>query len=494
MEAALVVLAAKAGLDAADERARWPRQDAIPFDAAHRFMASLHHDHDGGGVMYVKGAPEVIIDRCANQVGEAGLAVLDGAYWQQQATAIAASGRRVLAIARKSRALDGAVLDFDDVDAGLTLVCLLGLIDPPREEAIDAVAQCRRAGIRVKMITGDHAETAAAIGRQLGLGNTRDVLRGDQIDALDAASLRDRVMAVDVFARTSPEHKLKLVEALQAQGMVVAMTGDGVNDAPALKRADIGIAMGNNGTEAAKEAAEVVLADDNFATIVAAIEAGRTVYDNLKKAIVFLLPVNGGESLSLVAALLLGLTLPITPVQILWVNMVSSVLLAITLAFEPAEPNIMARPPRSPDEPIMARFVLWRVAFVSVLFTAGIFAMFSLAQAQGASIEVAQTIAVNTLVVMEIFYLFSVRYMHVSSLSLRGFLGTPAVLVAISLVTVLQLGFTYLPVMETFFGTRPLTLQQGLQVISVGVLVLGVLEVEKYTLRRTLHKPRPVNA
>ncbi|MGP1358172.1 HAD-IC family P-type ATPase, partial [Roseicyclus sp.] len=356
---------------------------------------------------------------------------------------------------------------------------LVGLIDPPRDEAIAAVAECRAAGIRVKMITGDHAGTARAIARQLGLEQADSALTGAEIDTLSAEELRARVRETDVFARTSPEHKLRLVEALQAGGEAVAMTGDGVNDAPALKRADIGIAMGRTGTDAAKEAAAIVLADDNFATIAAAVKAGRTVYDNLKKAILFLLPVNGGESLALIAALLLGLTLPITPVQILWVNMVSSVVLAMALAFEGAEPDIMRRPPRPADEPILSRFVLWRVVFVSLLFCVGIFGMFTLAQARGATLEEARTVAVNTLVVMEIFYLFSVRFLNTTSLSFGAVVGTKPVLVAIGAVTALQLAFTYAPFMEAFFDTRPLSLAEGLMVLAVGPVLLLVLEVEK---------------
>ena len=480
MEGALLTLAGKAGLDLDYERRAHPQTDSIPFDSQHRFMASLHHDHDGEAEIFVKGAPERLLQMSRHQRHEDGAASpLDLNYWQEQATAIAARGQRVLAIASKITHADHAELRFADVEGDLTLLGLVGLIDPPREEAITAVAECRAAGIRVKMITGDHAGTAAAVARQLGLENPNDVLEGAQIDELGTEELRRRASQVDVFARTSPEHKLRLVEALQEGGAVVAMTGDGVNDAPALKRADVGIAMGGKGTEAAKEAAEIVLADDNFATIAAAVKAGRTVYDNLKKAIVFLLPVNGGESLSLVAAILLGLTLPITPVQILWVNMVSSVLLAMTLAFEPAEQGVMRRAPRPAGEPILSRFVLWRVGFVSLLFSIGIFGKFTLAQAQGASVEEARTIAVNTLVVMEIFYLFSVRYLHDTSLSVRGFLGTRPVLIAVVAVTALQFLFTYAPFMEAFFGTRPLSLLQGLQVFAVGVAVLLVLELEK---------------
>ena len=486
MEGALVSFGWKAGHAPAALREANPQTDAIPFDAAHRFMATLHHDHEGAAAIHVKGAPERVIAMCASQHGEEnGREALDPDYWDARAQEIAAGGQRVLAIAAKAADPAKGTLTFDDVDGDLTLLGLVGLIDPPREEAVAAVAECRAAGIRVKMITGDHAGTAAAIARALGLENADDVLTGAQIDQLGTDALRDAAQRVDVFARTSPEHKLRLVEALQAGGAAVAMTGDGVNDAPALKRADIGVAMGRTGTEAAKEAAEIVLADDNFATIAEAVRAGRTVYDNLKKAIVFLLPVNGGEALALVVALLLGLTLPITPVQILWVNMVSSVVLGMALAFEGPEPDIMRRPPRRADEPILSRFVLWRVGFVSLLFCAGIFGMFTFAQAQGASLEEARTVAVNTLVVMEIFYLFSVRFLNTTSLSLRAALGTRPVLVAIAAVSVLQVGFTYAPFMEAFFDTRPLGLLQGLAVVAVGPLLLLILEIEKRVLRGT---------
>ena len=494
MEGALVALAARAGLDQDSETTAVPRLDVIPFDARHRFMAVLHHSRAGGGVIYVKGAPERILQMCGQQRGPNGDHALDSHFWQTRIEEIAARGQRVLAIAVKTTGRMPAVLSFDDVETGLTFLGLFGLADPPREEAIAAVAECCTAGIDVKMITGDHAGTARAIARQLGLENPDAVLTGHDVDALDDDTLRRRVKDTAVFARTSPEHKLRLVMALQANGEVVAMTGDGVNDAPALKRADVGIAMGRNGSEAAKEAAEIVLADDNFATIAEAVRTGRTVYDNLKKAILFILPTNGGEALVMMAAILLGTTLPITPVQILWVNMVTAVTLALAFAFEPAEPDIMRRPPRAAGEAMLSGFLIWRVGFVSTLFLGVLSGMFALVQAQGADIEEARTVVVNTLVVLEIFYLFSVRYLKAPSITWRGVLGTPAVLMAVGAVSALQLVFTYVPFMKTFFDTSPLSFAQGAQIIAAGILVLIILEIEKriYTvMTRRGQQPNP---
>jgi magnesium-transporting ATPase (P-type) len=345
------------------------------------------------------------------------------------------------------------------------------------------VAECHRAGIRVKMITGDHAATARAIAGQVGLENTREVLTGSDLDRLNAPEFQRQAARVDVFARTNPAHKIALVEALQAQGAVIAMTGDGVNDAPALKRADVGVAMGRKGTEAAKEAAEIVLLDDNFASIAAAVREGRTVYDNLKKAITFLLPINGGEACAIIAAIIAGSVLPITPLQILWVNMVSSVTLAMVLAFEPTERDAMLRPPRRPDEPLLSGFLVWRVTLVSALFLAGIFGMFAWSRSAGLSLEEARTAAVNTLVVMEIFYLFSVRYLRVASLTFEGVLGTRPVLVGLGVVVALQLAFTYAPFMQALFGTRPIGLAHGLLIIGIGAALFAVLEVEKHARR-----------
>lgn len=479
MEGALLTLGLKAGLDPVLEGKSFPRTDIIPFDADHRFMATLHHSHTGEGFIYLKGAPERVLEMCSRQRGLDGDGPIDRDAWLQMIERAAAQGQRVLAVASKPAEPAQRTLTFGDVEENLTLLGLLGLIDPPREEAIAAVAECQAAGIRIKMITGDHGGTARAIAGQLGLANSRDVLTGPELDALSDAELTARASGVDVFARTSPEHKLRLVRALQADRHVVAMTGDGVNDAPALKRADVGVAMGASGTEAAKEAAEMVLADDNFASIAAAVREGRTVYDNLKKAIVFLLPVNGGESLAIVAAILLGYTLPITPLQILWVNMVSSVGLAIALAFEPTEADVMRRPPRPAGAPMLSAFLLWRILFVSTLFVTGIFGIFAWTRAQGASLEEARTYAVNTLVVMEVFYLFSVRYLRAPSLTFKGILGTRAVLIAVAVVVSLQLVFTYAPFMAAFFDTRPVEFIHGVEIIAVGVVLFFVLEVEK---------------
>jgi magnesium-transporting ATPase (P-type) len=311
---------------------------------------------------------------------------------------------------------DHRYLSFADVEDDATLLGLVGLIDPPREEAIAAVGECHSAGIRVIMITGDHGATAGAIARQLGLAEDPKVVTGQALESLDPGP-QDIARDTTVFARTSPEHKLRLVEALQATGAVVAMTGDGVNDAPALKRADVGVAMGIKGTEAAKEASEMVLADDNFASIVDAVREGRTVYDNLKKVIAWTLPTNGGQSFAIIAAILFGVTLPVTPVQILWVNMITAVTLGLTLAFEPTEPGAMRRPPRAPDEPFLSGFLVWRIVFVSVLFVIGAFGVFFWTLERGLPLELARTMVVNTIVVMQIFYLFSIRYAHGPSLT-----------------------------------------------------------------------------
>jgi len=478
-EGALVVLGMKAGLEPVLVGERFPRTDVIPFESEHRFMATLHHDHAGNGFVYVKGAPEVLLPRCGSQrVGDR-VEAIDEATWRERVEAIAADGQRPLAIAMRPAPAEQRVLAFADVEQGLTLLGLVGLIDPPREEAVAAVARCRDAGIRVKMITGDHGGTARAIAQRMGIGEGRVLYSGDRLSALDAEALRRAAVEADVFARTSPEHKLKLVTALQADGEVVAMTGDGVNDAPALKRADVGVAMGVKGTEAAKESAEMVLADDNFASIVHAVEEGRTVYDNIKKSILFILPTNGGEALTILAAIALGRVLPITAAQILWVNMVTAVTLALALAFEPPERDIMRRPPRDPHEPILSLFMLWRIAFVSVIMVAVTFGLFVWERQHGADVDYARTVAVNALVVLEIWYLFTTRYLHRSAIQVDGLVGNLWALVAVAAVLALQMAFTYAAPMQALFRSAPIAPEAWARIVVLGSLVLVLVEIEK---------------
>ena len=484
MEGALLSFAVKAGLDPHAERQAFSRLDEVPFDAHYRLMATLN-DAGPGAIVHVKGAPEAVIARCRAQLGPNGPAPLDHAAVTALAEGLAAEGQRVLALAADLAPSRRDMVDLDDLDGSLVLLGIVGLIDPPREEAIAAVAACRSAGITVKMITGDHAETARTIGRQLALADNLTVTSGADIDALDdMEALRHIARETEIFARTSPEHKLRIVEALQADGAIVAMTGDGVNDAPALKRADVGVAMGLKGTEAAKEAAEMVLADDNFASIVAAVHEGRTVYDNLNKVIGWTLPTNGGEAMTIIAAVAFGLTLPVTAVQILWINMVTATTLGLALAFEPPEEGVMRRAPRPPNAPLLSPFLVWRVAFVSLLAVIGAFGMFYLALAQGRDVETARTIVVNTIVVIEIVYLFSVRYLDRPSLTWGGIFGTPAVVIAVAVVTLAQFAFTFLPALQAVFATRPVPLADGLAVVGVGVLLFVVLELEKLARRR----------
>lgn len=483
-EAALVVVAMKAGLDPEFEGKNCPRTDVIPFESEHRFMATLHHNHEGHGFIYVKGAPERILEMCHQQRSYIADEPLDAEYWHKRMEEIAGRGQRILALASRPATNSHRELRFQDVENNLVLVGLFGLADPPRLEAIEAVAQCRSAGIQVKMITGDHAATARAVAAQLGLGGTAAVLTGRELDALDGSQLARRLQDTNVFARTSPQHKLRLVEALQASGQVVAMTGDGVNDAPALKRADVGVAMGVKGTEAAKEAAEMVLADDNFASIAHAVEEGRTVYDNLKKSIVFILPTNGGEALTVVAAVALGRLLPITAAQILWINMITAVTLSLSLAFEAGERDVMRRSPRRRDDPILSRFLLWRIAFVSTILVAGTFGMFLWQREHGASIEFARTAAVNTLVMFEIFYLFNARFLLAPSFNRDGIFGSRPVLIAIGLVVLFQLLFTYAPPMQFLFQTEAVDALTWAEIVVISSTVFFLVEAEKYVLRR----------
>ena len=482
-EGSLITLAMKATLDPLFEQEKLSRTDVIPFESEHRFMATLHQDHAGNSRIYVKGAPEEVLAMCSHQrsQGEDQLIQLD--FWQAKIHEASATGQRILAIASHTIQIKQQILQSSDVEAGFTLLGLVGIIDPPREEAIAAIDKCHTAGIRVKMITGDHRITACAIGAKLGIGNGQNAVTGIELDKMDEAQLRKVVGEIDIFARASPEHKLRLVTALQDNGEIVAMTGDGVNDAPALKRADIGVAMGKNGTEVAKESAEMVLMDDNFASITHAVEEGRTVYDNIRKTVVYILPTSGGMAGVLILAIILGMALPITPVQILWINMVTTVTLAISLAFERPESGVMSRPPHDPNAPILSGFLVWRIVFVALLMMGGVFTLYLWETVQGASIELARTVVVNVLVMCGIVYLFNCRYLMASVCSRRGLLDNHYVLLAVGLLLILQLLFTYLPVMQQLFGTAALDAAAWGRIIAVSLLLFLIIELEKYILR-----------
>ena len=482
-EGALIVLALRAGLDPAEAARVCPRLDLLPFAAETRLMATLHGTA-GQSLICLKGAPEVVLPRCTAELASTGPRPLEHEAWRARLEAIAARAERPLAIAVRPLPGSRSGLDRDDLEGGFLLLGIVGIADPVRPEAVDAIRRCRSAGIRVKMITGDHPGTARAIAGTLGLANSAVALTGPDLDRLDDLGLESAAEEVDVFARTSPEHKLRLVSALQARGRIVAMTGDGVNDAPALKRADVGIAMGRAGTEAAKQAAKMVLADDNFASIANAVEEGRTVHDNLKKAILFILPTNAALALAIVAAILLGLELPITPLQILWVNMITAVTLALALAFEAAEGDVMARPPRRPDEPLLSGLLAWRVLLVSLLLVAATFGIFLWRTAVGDPPEAARTAAVNEHRgrpgVLPLRHPPALRAgLHARSAARprrRRPRGRPAA--ALHLPAPLQ----------QLFGTTALGVEAWLGIVAGGAIVLLAVELEKQVLHRRLPK------
>jgi potassium/sodium efflux P-type ATPase len=480
MEGALLALAGKLDPESGLPAHGWRRLAEIPFDSRHRYMATLDAGAESAATVNVKGAPEQVLAMCADQRSETGAAEpLDHGYWHRKIEELAAGGRRVLAFATATLRDGGDTITDADLRGSLTMVALVGLIDPPRPEAIAAVAECLGAGIRVKMITGDHGATASAIGREVGLVRPDNVLTGADLVRMSDAELSSAVIDTDVFARTSPEDKLRLVMALQAHGLTVAMTGDGVNDAPALKRADAGVAMGQKGSDAAREAADLVLADDNFASIAAAVREGRTVYDNIRKVISWTLPTNAGEALTIMVALLFGLALPVSAIQILWINLITATTLGIALAFEPTVANSMRRPPRPRHEPLLGATLVWHIIFVSGLFLAFVFGIFSYAIDRGHELETARTMALNAIVVLEIFHLFFIRNIHGTSLTWRAVRGTRAVWMALAVVIPAQLSITYVPLLQDVFGTGSLSLLDGILVIAAGVVFFAVLETEK---------------
>ncbi len=481
-EGALVVAAARAGM-AQTCRERYPRLDAVPFESQHRYMATLHDD-EGRRFIYLKGAVETLLPRCGTQRGAAGGAdPLDASAVERLAEEMAARGLRVLAFACRPLPADAAVISPGDLTTGLTFIGLQGILDPPRPEAVRAVQSCREAGIRVVMITGDHRRTAEAIAAAVGIVTDGGSLTGREMEALSARELAERVAETSVFARVAPEQKLGLVRALQGRGEVVAMTGDGVNDAPALRQADIGIAMGRTGTEVAREAAAMVLTDDNFATIEAAVEEGRGVFDNLQKFIVWTLPTNIGEGLVILVAICAGVTLPILPVQILWINMTTAVLLGLMLAFEPVAPGIMRRPPRPPVGPVVPRRYVVRMVLVGLLLLACAFGLFRWELLHGETLNRARTAAVNVFVAGELCYLFNCRSLDRFH-PLVGLFANRWLVGGVVFMALLQLLFTYHPVCNLLFHSEPVGASEWGFALLAGGMIFGVVELEKSLVRR----------
>ncbi|MGE2836278.1 cation-translocating P-type ATPase [Mycobacterium sp. SMC-4] len=452
----------------------------VPFESANKFMVTLDEAADGARWLHLKGAPDRLLDRSSTQLRAGVAEPVDRAFWHERVDELSAQGLRVLAAAR--RPAGGADdIAIEDVSAGLEFIGVVGIVDPPRPEAVDAIANCHRAGIRVKMITGDHVGTATAIAREMGVVDAAKppALTGADLQAMSQPRLREVVGEVDIYARTSPEHKLRIVRALQAEGEVVAMTGDGVNDAPALSRADIGVAMGIKGTEATKEAAGIVLADDNFATIERAVEEGRRIYDNIRKSVLFLLPSNGSQSLVILVAILFGFALPLQPVQILWVNLVTGVTLALALVFEKAEDGLMSRPPRPANQPVVRLADVSMIALVSVLVAGAALAVFFIGRANGYPLDEAQTAAVNMLAMGQLAYLFNCRFVSTSSLRPAALRGNPWVWRMAAALVALQLVFIYTPFMNAWFHSAPITLLGWAVALGFSLVIFLIVEAAK---------------
>lgn len=479
-EAAMLVVGAKAGIIHSEMKDDAPLIDAIPFESEHMFRATLHGGSEGR-VIYKVGAVERLLDHCVDALAADGTARdLDQEAVRKDAEALASQGLRVLAFARRHPGEDQASIDHQEVSGGLTFLGLQGMIDPPRVEAVEAVADCRRAGITVKMITGDHALTARVIAAKVGLADEITAITGLELEKISDADLPEIAEATNVFARVAPEQKLRLVRALQARGHIVAMTGDGVNDAPALKQADIGVAMGISGTDVAKGAADMILTDDNFASIRSAVEEGRGVFDNLTKFIVWTLPTNLGEGGILLIAILLGVTLPVLPVQVLWVNMTTAVLLGLMLVFEPKEAGLMARTPREPKRPILTVPLLMRTGLISLIMIGGSLLLFrDLINRAGETIDEARTAVVNTIVFVEAAYLFSCRSLRRSVFSIGFFTNRLALLGVASMVS-LQGLFTYTPAMNHLFQSTPLDGRTWAVILAISLLSFLAVEFEKW--------------
>ncbi|MEB4614724.1 cation-translocating P-type ATPase [Leucobacter sp. M11] len=490
-EGALRSLTLKAGLPAHG----WSRLGTVPFSSERKLMATLDQHPDGARAVHVKGAPDRLLDRCAHQLDPGGVREpLDRLYWERQAQDLGAAGLRVLAVARQRVPRSRDALDDRDLNAGLTMCGLVGIVDPARPEATRSIEQCRRAGIRVTMITGDHPGTAEAIAAEVGIlephvsapgaGGPRpeQVLSGADLDALDDAGLDERLPHTRVFARTSPEHKMRIVTALQRRGEVVAMTGDGVNDAPALARADVGVAMGVKGTEATKEAADIVLADDNFATIEHAVAEGRRITANIRKAVLFLLPANGGQALVVLVAVLIGLPLPLEPAQVLWINMVTSITLSFALAYEPAEPHGMRHPPRPAASGLLGAALWARIGLVSAVIGAVTLGAFYGLSDSGVPQDRAQTVAVTVLALAQLGYLLSCRSLTASSLTPAVFRGNPVIWWSALALVLLQVAYTYTPPLHGVFGSAPIGPLDWLLALGLGLVVFLAAELGKVLL------------
>lgn len=476
-EGALITLYEKADIDHVPAK----RISTIPFDSEYKYMATLV-ESETENIIYIKGAPDRLLHMAEKDKSQGIYTGFDKNYWENKISELAQKGQRIIGAAYKRVGKDIQRISHEDIHDGIVFLGLAGIIDPPREEATEAIRQCAEAGISVKMITGDHIDTAMAIGKEMGIGDGTKALQGKDLEGMTDKEFEVAACEYDVFARTSPEHKLKLVNALQSAGAVSAMTGDGVNDAPALKKADIGIAMGIKGTEVTKDAAAMVLADDNFSTIVAAVEEGRRVYDNLKKTILFILPTNGAESFLIIASILFGFMMPLTPIQILWVNMVTSVTVSLALAFEKIEPNAMKRPPRSPKTPLLSGYFIWRILFVSVLIGGGTLFLSTRLIENGVNEELVRSITLQTIVIAQMFHLFNSRTIRHFAFN-KDFFANKAVFVVCALLIVLQMSITYLPFMNNVFGTVPLKAYDWLYPVVLGVFVFVVVEIEKAVMR-----------
>jgi magnesium-transporting ATPase (P-type) len=488
-EGALRTLALKADFDSAS----WQRIAVLPFESDNKFMATLNRDDNGKLLILLKGAPGEVLERSSQQLGADGKPEpIDAAFWDECVDDLSAQGLRVLAAATVVPPDDTVDLPPEDVDSGLLFLGVVGIVDPPRPEAIKAIATMHAAGIRVKMITGDHAGTARAISREMGITDEAHsrVITGAELEAMSQDQLIRIVRDVDVYARTSPNHKLRIVQALQTHKEVVAMTGDGVNDAPALARSDVGVAMGIKGTEATKEAADIVLADDNFATIERAIEEGRRIRDNLQKSIVFLLPTTAAQSLVILVAVLFGFTLPLQPTQILWVNLITAVTLSLALAHEPAEPDLMLRLPRTPGGSFIGRGYLGRVFWVSSLISGATIAVFFLERAVGATLAEAQTTAVTMLTLSQLAFLFNSRFLRASSLNLAVLRGNPVIWISTGALLILQLVFVYTPFMNFWFHSAPIGLREWGYTLGLSAAIFLFVEIGKAVERVVARRQR----